>query len=191
MKNIKTQENSGIFDDKDFVSFIYDYHKVKKKFDKTPKEIISSIFEKILLPISIFVPQLGCLETVVKYLKENLELNFKEISLHLNRTESNIRISYSNSKKKLPQRFETVDFLQQNTGQIFIPIEIFTNTKLSMLESVVNFLKEELGLKYNEISALIKRDQRTVWTVYRRALKKTSSDCSISKSKNYPLKDKT
>lgn len=48
-----------------------------------------------------------------------------------------------------------------------IPIEFFQLKKLSPLENLVRFLTSK-GLKQNEISFLIRRNPRTVWTVLQR-----------------------
>ena len=179
----KNSEHSEIFQDKNFVSFIHSYHKAKEKFDKSPKEIIKSLSGQVLLPISIFVHQLGCLEAIVKYLRENLNLGFREIAQQLKKSQANIRVSYSNSNKKHASAFETIDVLK-GSGQIFVPVKIFSSAKFSMLEALVKFLKEDLELKFCEISKLIGRDQRTVWTVYRRAVsKKANSESFKNKTK--------
>ena len=53
---------------------------------------------------------------------------------------------------------------------ILIPISIFKNS--SPLESLVKYLKESLGLRLNEISRLLNRDERTIWITYKNAAKK-------------------
>lgn len=53
-----------------------------------------------------------------------------------------------------------------------IPSQIFQNRSLSVLESLVKYLKEEKNLTYSEIARLLNRDDRTIWTVYARVKKK-------------------
>jgi len=53
-----------------------------------------------------------------------------------------------------------------------IPSAIFRDRSLSVLEILVEFLKEKKGLSYHEIAELLNRDDRTIWTVYNRAQKK-------------------
>ena len=53
-----------------------------------------------------------------------------------------------------------------------IPSYIFKDRKLSVLEAIVKYLKEERQLSYHEIAVLLKRDDRTIWTVYNRVKKK-------------------
>ena len=66
----------------------------------------------------------------------------------------------------------------QNTGKtetiltIDIPSDIFKDRSLSVLEIMVEYLKEQKGLSYHEIAVLLNRDDRTIWTVYNRGKKK-------------------
>lgn len=53
-----------------------------------------------------------------------------------------------------------------------IPIEIFQDRSLAVLEVLVRYMKDELGLSYAEIAVLLNRDDRTIWTVYNRGKKK-------------------
>ena len=50
----------------------------------------------------------------------------------------------------------------------------FRGNNLSILESIVRYLKETGSLSYHNIAILLKRDDRTIWTVYKRALKKNA-----------------
>jgi len=43
------------------------------------------------------------------------------------------------------------------------------------MESAVSYLKEESNLRYAEIARQLNRDDRTVWTVYKRAQSKRAS----------------
>ena len=52
-----------------------------------------------------------------------------------------------------------------------VPLSIFKDRSLSVLETLVFYLKNR-GLSLKEISTLINRDQRTIWTVFNRAKKK-------------------
>ena len=61
----------------------------------------------------------------------------------------------------------------QNKSPV-IPLSVFSN-KLSVLEIVVKYLREEKHLKYSEIAHLLDRDDRTIWTTYNNGLKKLKS----------------
>jgi hypothetical protein len=56
--------------------------------------------------------------------------------------------------------------------EISIPISVFKNRKLGMLENAVVFLKEKCKLNYHEIAVLLNRDDRTIWSSYNKAKKK-------------------
>lgn len=125
------------------------------------------VLKKDLLPISIFDnKELSCLETIVKYLKEEFNLRFHEIALLLNRNDRTIWTTYNNAIKKRKEK------LPVKESKFFIPTAIFKNRKFSVLESIVSYLKDKFNLRYSEISILLNRDERNIWTVYSRAKKK-------------------
>ncbi len=49
---------------------------------------------------------------------------------------------------------------------------IFKDRSLSVLESLVFYLKEVKKYSYHEIAVILNRDDRTIWTVHNRAIKK-------------------
>jgi hypothetical protein len=68
---------------------------------------------------------------------------------------------------------ETINKFGQRTEQILdIPLRILQDRTVAVLEAIVEYLKEEKGLKYSQIGLLLNRDQRTIWTVYSRVKKK-------------------
>ena len=103
------------------------------------------------------------LESIVKYLKENVGLKNKIIGELLNRNVQIVWRAYHSSRKKYSKKLGV-------KGEN-IPISVFSNRKLSVMENLVVYLKQR-GMKYSEIARLISRDERTVWTVYKRAMKK-------------------
>lgn len=139
---------------------------LKLKYKLSTKDILHLIEEKeILIPVSIFTKQLRILETLTKYLKEELDLSFHQIGVALNRDERNIWHTYRNSNKKNPSKLEILP------SKYFIPISIFQN-KLGALENIVLYLKDELNLSYHTIAVLLERDDRTIWTMYNRTKNK-------------------
>ena len=69
---------------------------------------------------------------------------------------------------------------------VLVPSGIFTDRTVSVLESMVKYLKDEKGFTYKEIALMLNRDQRTIWTVYSRAEKKqkrTTSPRSVPTKK--------
>jgi predicted DNA-binding protein (UPF0251 family) len=133
------------------------YEILKERIDKAEHAI----------PISIFNEKLSGLETISKYLHENSHLSFDEISHLMNRSSKTIWQAWNDSKKKFSLTFVVKDF------EITVPLSLFKNRKFSVLENIVSYLKDECNMKFSQIAELLKRDQRTVWTVYSRYKKKS------------------
>lgn len=69
-------------------------------------------------------------------------------------------------KKEVSPKKEDLDF------DLVIPAHVLRDRKLSALESIIEYLKEIRKLNYHEISVLLNRDERNIWTMYNRAKKK-------------------
>jgi len=130
-------------------------------------ENILELIKKQRVPTTIFNDKLSPLETIVKYLKEEQKKTLTEISKILNKKVSIIWLAYNNSKKKYPQR------LQETHGIYDIPLDKLYSKKLSLLERICVYLKDHYSLNYHKIGLLLKRDERTIWTAYNRAKKRT------------------
>ena len=123
----------------------------------------------IYLPISLFSNSfLSSLETIVKYVKEEAGLSYKEISLILNRDERTIWGTYHNAKKKMAGKFKLNDIT------LFVPLIIFSYRSLSVLETITAYLRDNYNLRYCQIAGFLTRDDRTIWTIYSRCLKKNA-----------------
>ncbi len=132
------------------------------KFLKVP------VKEEVKVPISVFKNDyLASLENIVKYLRENLLLTFKQIGVLTNRNEIALAVTYRNAKKKLEAKF-----VIEEISPYSVPVSILKDRKLSVLENIVSYLKDTFGLTYHNIAVLLNRDDRTIWTVYQRAIKK-------------------
>lgn len=146
--------------------------KQNKSFEETISVLKEELPDKKLeqIPISIFNnTKLSALETIVKYLKEDLHQKYIQIATVLNRNYHPIAITYRNSIKKMPESLDV-----SNSKKI--PLKIFENKKLSILENIITFLKEKMLLSNHQIAVLVKRDDRTIWTVYQRSLKKRKDE---------------
>ncbi|MBI2106258.1 hypothetical protein HYT56_05500 [Candidatus Woesearchaeota archaeon] len=140
------------------------FNDFKEKYKISSPELLNEIDKKeILIPASIFNETLSSLESAVKYLRENLNLANKKISEELNRSEKTISQSYNSAKEKLAENFDIKE------TKYYIPASILAERKFSVLESIVKFLHEKLNLNYSEIGRVLKRDPRTIWTVYNRS----------------------
>jgi len=142
---------------------------LKQKYNIRDKQIAELFVKdgKNSLPISIFNnDELSCLESIVKYLKEDFGLKYHEIALLLNRDDRTIWTTYNIALKKRKARLQVID------SNISIPVSNFTNRKFSVLESIVSYLKEKFNLRFSQIAELLNRDERNIWTVYNRYKKK-------------------
>ena len=117
------------------------------------------------IPVSIFNKKLGSLESIVKYMKE--ELSNKKIGEMLNRDNRTIWSIYNKAKIKNPERLNV-------KSKLFIPIDILKPRKLSVLESIVYYLKEHYKLRLHEIALYLQRNDRTIWTIYQKAKNKAN-----------------
>ena len=130
------------------------------------KNLLNLDKDDIKLPGYIFIKELGSLESITKYLKEDLKLNYHKIAFILNRNDRTIWTTYKNSLKKYKPRFS------YKRTEFTIPISIIKNRDLGVLENIVKYLKEELGFNYHRIAEFLKRDDRTIWTTYHRLKEK-------------------
>ena len=55
---------------------------------------------------------------------------------------------------------------------ILIPLSIFLDRSVSVLEAVSEYLKDSKKFSYHEIAVLLNRNDRTIWTCYNRAKNK-------------------
>jgi len=177
LKGRKKSKESSIHSDspnnpkiskKELIEQFFSIKELLKTKGITPDELLRIEKQrKELVPVNIFNNnKLSALESIVKYLKENINLSNKEIARLLNRDSRTIWSTNHNAAKKLPEQF----ILQES--EIHIPLSLLRERKLSVLETIVVHLKEEYGLTHHNIAVLLRRNDRTVWTVYNRAKKK-------------------
>lgn len=137
---------------------------IQRESNLSTSQIIELIDKEIFLPASVFSNRkLGVLEIIVKYLREERGLSLKQISVMLKRDNRTIWSSYNQAKKKQKTQ------LAISESDYLVPVSIFSNRGLGVLEVLVLYLKKRYKLKFSDIGRLISRDQRTVWTVHRRA----------------------
>ena len=136
--------------------------RIKKENKLSNEEFIKLIKEYIPIPISIFKNN-SPLEALVKYLKENLDLSLSEISRLLNRDQRTIWITYDNASRKINGL--------EGLSKKLIPINVFSNRKLSILENTVYYLVNK-GISLNNIAKILNRNYKTIWTTYSRTKNK-------------------
>ena len=142
---------------------------IKTRIDARTVDINISFSKETSIPLSILKNN-SSLEAIVLYLKEVSLLRYSQIAQLLGRDQRTIWVTYANAKKK------KLYLELENAAQLRIPASIFTSRNLSILESIVFHLKTNHALTFNQISDLLGKNYRTIWTVYRRALAKLSDE---------------
>src|SRR3989344_8707319 len=134
----KSDFSSPLAEDPEFLRLKKLFSEAKKTYKLNGSELLTKKIERreVLIPASIFSRKLSSLETIVKYLKENLELKNKEIAKITKRSVKTIYQAYSSANEKARKKFEIKE------AKYYIPVSALTNRKLGVLESVVKFLKE-------------------------------------------------
>src|SRR3989344_7396155 len=99
---------------------------------------------------------------------EEIKKNKKQFNLEV--------LATLTDKEKAEIYEEFLNFLQQKkfllpTEKQGIPISIF-NKKLSAFEAIVKYLREELGMSYEQIASILKRNSGPIGVTYRNAKKK-------------------
>ncbi len=61
----------------------------------------------------------------------------------------------------------------ETSKDILIPLRIFFDRKLSVLEHLVLYLRENRSNSNKEIAMLLDKNESTIWTAYTRAKKKS------------------
>lgn len=137
---------------------------LRSKSKLSKKELRDVLYksEEINLPVSIFKNKLSTLEIIVKYLKDELGLTFADISKAINRDHRTIWHAYKRAQIKNFQ-------LNVTQSSISIPLILFSNRKNAPLETIVKYLKENSSLRLIDISRLLQRSPKTIWTVYNRS----------------------
>lgn len=144
---------------------------ILEKYNVTKEDILNLAFRKnateLSFPAAILrTRELSSLEAIVKYLRENRSLGYKDIAILLNRNFKTLAVTYKVARSKKAEKFpETIEDDLHRIGY-----SAFT-ARLSVLEAICVYLRS-LGRSYAEISRLINREQRTIWTVCNRAKRK-------------------
>lgn len=140
--------------------------RLKKDYGYSDHEVFEfCIKEKesaLIVPMQIFASELAPSEALIKYLKETFGLNYHEISELIKRNERSVWASYQRASKKMHVKFDIKE-------PIAIPISIFQNEKLSILECVIVYLKDTKNLKGVKIAKLLNKHPANIWTVYNNA----------------------
>ena len=140
--------------------------RLRQKYSYSNQEVLNLLQEEeLMVPVEVFSSGLAPAEALTKFLKEECDVNFHEISILINRNEKSVWQNYQRAIKKMPLRFAFESSLK-------VPVSAFKNNKLSVFESLVLYLKEQKQMKNVRIAKLLGKNPANVWSVYNRAIKK-------------------
>lgn len=117
------------------------------------------------IPVQIFSLGLSPSEALCKYLKENRNFSFKEISDMIKRDERSIWNNYQRAISKNKEKIIV-------KAGINVPISIFEDRQLSIFESLIYYMRENLKMKNKDVAKLLNKNTSITYTVYKRALEK-------------------
>ena len=81
------------------------------------------------------------------------------------------------------QEFEQLFIKEHLKGKhTIIPISVFSNKRLSALEAIVKYLRENEQLKNSKTALLLGRSPASIWITYRNAAKKHGKKLLLEKS---------
>ena len=126
----------------------------------------------VTIPASMFNNSLSPLENVVLYLYVKFGFSQTEIATLLNRDHTTIWTTLENAmkKSKIQKYNELIAALEQE--EILVPVQVFADRKLSILESLSIYIKDRFEMSYHQIALMLGKNDRTIWTVVDRARRK-------------------
>jgi len=175
MTEIKRAGKEVLHNSLEFYNLKTELERLRRKYKLEDKDILEELYQTELIPINIFSTKTSPLESIVRYLKENLNYRLVEIAQKLNRSQKTIWQAYNSVRKSetRTRKTTTKKSILLITEKIeYIPLDIFKKDKLSILESLVLFLKQHRNKRFKDIARALNRNERTVWTTHHRAQQK-------------------
>ena len=157
--NFEYSQNEEIYSESAFLPFLKEFL-FEKKFEVEPEDII---------PAFVFRRNISPLRAVVKFFKENKGYSFSKISKILNRDARTIWAEYDSVKSL--GGFSKRDIFSET---IYISTKSLRNRKLAPLEAISVELRFG-GYSNKEISLILNKNQKTIWTVLNRAKMKIAN----------------
>ena len=139
--------------------------KVSSTYHVSPRDVIKLLSkpEDSIDAAAFSNKRLAPTEALVKYLRENKYNKLSDIARFLKRSQNTIQTTYSNAQAKQAERITFA------ASGVKVPLSVFSNKKLTVLESLVRYLREEENMTNKEIAKLTGKSNKTIWTVYERA----------------------
>jgi hypothetical protein len=115
------------------------------------------------IPLSIFSGKLNPSEAIAKYMHENLGFRICSIAKAIGRSENSVWMNYSRAKKRHRSPFK------ESQEGIMIPIASIATKDLSILESIIIYLRDKECLGNRECAKLLQKSETVLSTSYGRA----------------------
>lgn len=158
MKSVQKNEINS--DYAEFSSLVSALRLKSSLSDKILRKILQK--DEIFIPVSVLNTGLSCFEATVKFLRENLEIRNKDIANLTGRNERSISTTYHVASMKNHEMFTDISY------QHYFPLSILEDRTKGVLESISYYLHNGASLSINEISELIGKNYRTIWTSIKR-----------------------
>ncbi len=143
-------------------------------------QIFQEAKQEQLIPLSIFSSRLYPAEALCKYLHEQEHFSYHEIAVMLKRNERSVWASCQRARKKLRSAFIVKD------ENYLLPLSLFQNPFLTLLESVVLYLHTAYNLTNPQIATLLHKSPNSIAVLSKRAREKnTPRKNLITKNKTY------
>lgn len=89
------------------------------------------------------------------------------------------------SRAQLIQLFENL--IEREEAELKIPVSILRNRKVSCLEAIIKFLRENVGMKNAAVADVLKRSPQVCWRTYSNAKKKLEDRLETEDGIDIPL----
>jgi hypothetical protein len=138
-------------------------------------EIQNPFTPEIVIPTTIFCDRsISFLEALVEYLKRQLNLSYHEIAQLTNRDERNIWTLYHRAEEKRKEHGPDT----KKAPVMQIPLSVVKDRSVSILEVVVEHLRDKVQMTNHQIALLLNRSDKTISTVYIRMKKKRAHNAA-------------
>jgi len=129
---------------------------INTEYSISTRQLFEMAKDDQYIPLTLFGnKKLGLMEILVKYMHENLDMSFVEISKKINRDQRTIWCTYHKASNKMSEHLPELE------GYL-VPLNIFKERKGPM-KIIVHYLKDKLQLNNSQISKLLDRNTRLIW----------------------------
>ena len=132
--------------------------------------IYQDIQRDINVPLTIFAGKRNPAEALCLFLKEHKKLTNQKIAEVLSRDSRSIWGTYQRAKKRNKNNNNLQN--HQVSEKYSIPLQLFSNRSLSLLEHIILYLHQVHQLTNPQIAKLLERSPNSIAVLYKRAREK-------------------